>query len=71
MKTRYEDDYMRRKRLRTEHYNQFIGGHVKRTCYACNGSGMYDYGRGKKCGACNGTGMERVSVNHGMVASGD
>lgn len=52
-------DFAERKRLRIQHYEQYVRGWKLRTCTACNGSGHYDAKGSPKCSSCKGTGKER------------
>ena len=52
-------NFQERKQIRKEHFEKYVKGWKLRTCYACNGSGVYDSFNTPKCGSCNGTGKER------------
>ena len=61
-------DFHERKRLRKEHFEQFVKGWKERPCTACNG---IDYYVSPKCDACNGTGKEKykpISKKHKQEA---
>ena len=53
-----EDDYKKRKQLRTEQYKANHGNKLVK-CTACNGSGRYDHNGSPKCDSCEGTGKIR------------